>query len=93
MTDGHQGRPDMERRRQFKFRLSDDEWEKLLIVAEEADAPAADVFRAFIERRYEELMQPELGASWDECSAAADTLLALSRRVRSLGKGPDRGRR
>ena len=70
----------MERPRQFKMRLSHDEWDALLGVAEFEDMSGADVLRTFITRRYDEIMQPRAG-DWH---VAADALFAIAGRLRTL---------
>ena len=76
------GRP-----RQFRFQLSDGEWEKLIDLTDAEDASAAEVVRALIHRRHVEICEKK-PSGW---LAAAETLAELSRKLRALAahqRGP-----
>jgi hypothetical protein len=77
MTGRRPGRP-----RQFRFFLSDREWEKLIDLTDAEDVSAADVVRALIHRRHEEIFRKE-GPDW---LAAAETLAELSRKLKALAR-------
>jgi hypothetical protein len=77
------------RSRQFKVLLSREEWYALLAIAEADETTISDVFRAFVVRRAYELEHPETR----DVRSIANTLLDLSRRLRTLAAGFERGLR
>jgi len=80
-TDGVPMSWPADRPRQFKLYLSDEEWERLEHITEEDGCSMADVIRGFIHLRYEELY-----GSLENPLAAADALVELARKLRSMAK-------
>jgi hypothetical protein len=76
------GRP-----RQFRFQLSDHEWEKLIDLTDAEDTSAAEVVRALIHRPHAEIYEKK-PSDW---LAAAETLAELSAQLRALVRRSQRG--
>ena len=70
------------RDRQFKLRLSYEEWDALLGLVEIEGLPAADILRRFILRRYDQLCWPGMV----NLHAAADTLSRVATGLRSVAE-------
>jgi hypothetical protein len=74
------GRP-----RQFRFQLSDREWEKLIDLTDAEDSSGAELLRALIHRRHAEIY----GKKASDWLASAEMLAELSCNLRALA-GPRR---
>lgn len=71
-----------DRPRQFKLYSSDLEWQRLEYITKEEGCSSAAILRGFIHTRYEELY-----GSLEDPLAAADALVELARKLRSLASG------
>lgn len=79
-----------ERPRQFKFWLSCEEWEALEYISDVSDASSAEILRAFIVERYNQLRSPwlaDLFAVADELRTAAARVHSVARRQGKAGAG------
>src|SRR5690349_12250071 len=76
----------MERSRQYRLILSDREWEMLIHIADDEGAPASEILRALVQRRYEALSKPDA----EDLRSVADALRMLSRRLGALADARDR---
>jgi hypothetical protein len=71
------GRP-----RQFRFMLSDREWEKLVDLTDAEDVSAAELMRALIHRRHAEIC----GKKRSDWLASAEMLSEVAYKLRALAR-------